>query len=167
MSELREHLKDAFRDLEYRHTFAEESLNTSIATQIKVLREQRGWNQRELATRADMLQPAISRLENINYSAWSLASLKRLAQTFDLVLSVKFETFGSLLDEVEEMNREYLQRHSFEGDPAFAGAEFTDAVQAVISSTMAELLQMGSTESITRILADSHTTSGREIHVST
>ena len=76
MSELREHLKDAFRDLEYRHTFAEESLNTSIATQIKVLREHRGWNQGELATRADMLQPAISRLENINYSAWSLATLK-------------------------------------------------------------------------------------------
>ena len=166
MSELREHLKDAFRDLEYRHTFAEESLNTSIATQIKVLREQRGWNQGELATRADMLQPAISRLENINYSAWSLASLKRFAQTFDLVLSVKFETFGSLLDEVEEMDREYLQRHSFEDDPAFAGAESTDAVQAVISSTMAELLQTDSTESATHMLADLQTTLGREIHAS-
>ena len=166
MSELREHFKDAFRDLEYRHAFAEESLNTSIATQIKVLREQRGWNQGELATQADMLQPAISRLENINYSAWSLASLKRLAQTFDLVLSVKFETFGSLLNEVEEMNREYLQRYSFEDDPAFAGAEPAQAGQAVISSTVAELLQTDSTESVTHILADSQTSSGREIHAS-
>lgn len=167
MSELREHLKDAFRDCEYRHTFAEESLNTSIATQIKVLREQRGWNQGELATHADMQQPAISRFENINYSAWSLTTLKRLAQTFDLVLSVKFETFASLLNEVEEMNREYLERCSFEDDPAFAGAESTQAVEAVIGSTVAELLQMDSTECITHILADSQTTSGREIHVST
>ena len=148
MSELREHFKDAFRDLEYRHTFAEESLNTSIATQIKVLREQRGWNQGELATRADMLQPAISRLENINYSAWSLASLKRLAQTFDLVLSVKFETFGSLLNEVEEMNREYLQRDSFEDDPAFAGAEPVQAGQTAISSMLAEHLDVTSTKGI-------------------
>lgn len=167
MSELREHFKDAFRDLEYRHTFAEESLNTSIATQIKVLREQRGWNQGELATHADMQQPAISRLENINYSAWSLATLKRLAQTFDLVLSVKFETFGSLLNEVEGMNREYLQRYSFEDDPAFAGAEPAQAEQTVTDPIVAELFEMGSTGSVIHIQTDSQTSSGREIYVST
>ena len=41
MSELVEKLRDEFRDKEYRHAYADECLNTMIATQIKVLREQR------------------------------------------------------------------------------------------------------------------------------
>ena len=41
MSRFLERLKQAFRDEEYRHSYADEFLNTYIATQIKTLREQR------------------------------------------------------------------------------------------------------------------------------
>ena len=37
MSELRANLRSEFHDEEYRHTYADESLNTHVATQIKVL----------------------------------------------------------------------------------------------------------------------------------
>ena len=48
MNESREALKQEFRDEEYRYAYAEDFLNTWVATQIVALREQRGLNQAEL-----------------------------------------------------------------------------------------------------------------------
>lgn len=42
MNGLVKNLKHEFADEEYRHSYAESFLNSSIATQIKVLREQNG-----------------------------------------------------------------------------------------------------------------------------
>ena len=49
MNGLVKNLKHEFADEEYRHSYAESFLNSSIATQIKVLREQRKWRQADLA----------------------------------------------------------------------------------------------------------------------
>ena len=97
MSELIEKLKTAFQDEEYRHSYAEECLNTMIATQIRVLREQRELTQRTLAQKCAMKQPRIAILEDANYSNWSINSLKRLARAFDLALSVRFDSFSDLI----------------------------------------------------------------------
>ena len=67
-----------------------------------------------------MKQERISVLEDVNYESWSVTTLKRLAKAFDLRLSIKFETFGSFLQEFETFNRETLKRASFEEDPAFS-----------------------------------------------
>ena len=45
MSELVDQLRAEFQDEEYRHSYAEECVNTMIATQIKVLREARNMTQ--------------------------------------------------------------------------------------------------------------------------
>jgi transcriptional regulator with XRE-family HTH domain len=119
MSELRGNLREEFQDKEYRHAYADESLSTYIATQIKVLREQRDFTQRELAERAGMAQPRIAVLEDVNYSSWSIGTLRRLAQAFDLRLSVKFENFSSLIPEIETLGRESLERESFADDTWF------------------------------------------------
>jgi len=47
MSEFLDTLKIEFLDEEYRYAYAEDFLNTSVATQINVLREQRGMTQEE------------------------------------------------------------------------------------------------------------------------
>jgi predicted XRE-type DNA-binding protein len=86
MSELRDNLKDEFQDHEYRHAYAGESLSAYIATQIKVLREQGKLTQLELAKLAGMAQPRIAVLEDVNYSSWSITTLRRLAQAFDVRL---------------------------------------------------------------------------------
>ena len=112
-------LKKAFLRKEYRHVYSEEFLNNSIATQIKVLREQRGWNQDELAEKAGMKQSAISRLEDVNYFSWNVKTLQRLAEAFDLTLRISFEGFGERLDDILEFSRESLERPSFDDDPAF------------------------------------------------
>src|SRR5947209_1065158 len=120
MSELTNKFRTEFRDEETRHIYAEDLLNTYIATQIKVLREQREWSQQVLAERAGMRQERISVLEDVDYEAWSVRTLKRLARAFDLRLSIKFESFGSFLTEFDQFNRRSLTRLSFADDPAFA-----------------------------------------------
>jgi transcriptional regulator with XRE-family HTH domain len=119
MSELRERLKKEFADQEYREAYAEDFLNTSIATQIKVIREQREMTQGELADKIGTKQAGISRSENVNYAAWKIETLKKIAFALGCRLKVSIETFGSLLDEAETFSREALQRVSFENDLAF------------------------------------------------
>ncbi|MFZ0929249.1 MAG: XRE family transcriptional regulator, partial [Syntrophobacteraceae bacterium] len=93
-------LRQPFHDKDYRHGYVDEFLNASIASQIKVLREQRGWSQKELAEQTGMAQPRISTLENVNYSRWSIETLRRLAEAFDLALSVSFVSFGERLRDI-------------------------------------------------------------------
>uniref|UniRef100_A0A6M3IH09 Putative DNA binding, helix-turn-helix domain containing protein n=1 Tax=viral metagenome TaxID=1070528 RepID=A0A6M3IH09_9ZZZZ len=113
MNGLVKSLKRAFRDKQYRHGYVDDFLNVSIATQIKVLREQCGWSQKELADQAGMLQPRISVLENINYSSWSIKVLKKIAEAFDLTLCVSFESFGRRVKDIEKFGRKELERNSF------------------------------------------------------
>ncbi|MGA9994835.1 MAG: helix-turn-helix transcriptional regulator [Pyrinomonadaceae bacterium] len=119
MSELTETLRKEFKDKETRQVYCDEFLNSSIATQIKVLREQRGLTQKELAEQADMRQERISVLEDVNYSSWTINVLRRLAEAFDLTLTVKFESFGEKLFAIEDMSRETLEKPSFDEDPVF------------------------------------------------
>jgi transcriptional regulator with XRE-family HTH domain len=134
MSELRSNLREEFRDKEYRHAYADESLNTYIATQIKVLREQRNLTQTQLADLAGMAQPRIAVLEDINYSSWSINTLRRLAEAFDLRLAVKFENFSSLVVELETLSRESLERESFDDDTWFHKKEVLSAESSLLKS---------------------------------
>lgn len=119
MSDLIERLRSDFQDEEYRHSYAEECLNTMVATQIKVLREQREMSQTELAEKTGMKQPRIPLLEDANYSSWTLSTLKRFARAFDLALTVKFDAFSDVILDFESISRESLERPSFKDDPLF------------------------------------------------
>jgi len=119
MSTIFKRMWQAFRDKEYRDIYTEGFSNSKIATQIKVLREQRGWTQQQLAEAAGMKQSRIATLEDVNYSSWSIRTLRRLAETFDLWLDVEFKEFGAVWPQLQDFNRESLTRHSFADDPAF------------------------------------------------
>jgi transcriptional regulator with XRE-family HTH domain len=116
---LREELIENKDDKEYRHGYADENLNATIATQIKVLREQREWKQEDLAKEAGMKQPMISRYENVNYSSWSINTLKKLAAAFDVYLDVRFQSFQTLVEIAENFGRETLEVPPFTEDPFF------------------------------------------------
>ena len=119
MSEYPNTLKEDLRDEEYRYAYAEDFLNTLIATQIKVLREQRGMTQAGLANAIGTKQAGISRLENVNYNAWKTETLRRIAHALKVRLRITFETFGTLLDDAGSFSRQSLQRPDFENDPVF------------------------------------------------
>ncbi len=121
MSDLFQRLKSSFNDEKYRHVYADAFVDSKIATQIKVLREQPGreWTQEQLAQRAAMRQARISALEDVNYSAWTLSTLRRLARAYDLYIDVEFKEFGRLETDLDGLDREHLSRCSFRDDPAF------------------------------------------------
>jgi transcriptional regulator with XRE-family HTH domain len=101
-------------DPEFRHSYAASFMNSCIAAQIKIIREKRRWTQAQLAERIGTKQAGISRLENVNYDAWKVETLARLARAFDVRLRISFEEFDSLFDEIHNYGREALERESFE-----------------------------------------------------
>ena len=81
------------REGEYSEGYAESFLNSYIATQIKVIREQREMTQAELGRRMG-LQAGVSGMRTSNYSSWSIKTLIRLARAFHVRLKVSFEPLG-------------------------------------------------------------------------
>ncbi len=116
---LRNRLRKDLIDPEFRHAYADEHLNLSVATQIKVIREQQKLSQKELAEKLNTKQAGVSRLESANYDGWSVRVLRKLAEAFDLRLRISFEEFGTLWHEVDCFSRESLQRRSFNEDSEF------------------------------------------------
>lgn len=117
MSDIERALRTELRDPEYSEAYAESFLNAFVATQIKVIREQRQMTQAQLATAIGTTQAGVSRIENVNYSSWSVRTLIKLARAFGVRLKVSFEPFGTLPDEVMAFNRVTLERVKREEDP--------------------------------------------------
>jgi transcriptional regulator with XRE-family HTH domain len=160
MSELRDNLRSEFHDKEYRQIYSDESLNTYIATQIKVLREQRELTQKQLAEETGMAQPRIAVLEDVNYSSWSIGTLRRLAQAFDLRLSVKFENFSSLIPELEGFDRESLKRDSFKDDSWFHKKTVKSADMPILEAAYATTQETPTMYGSARMFSNGGETSG-------
>jgi transcriptional regulator with XRE-family HTH domain len=142
MDDIQKNLKKELQDPETRRDYAEEFLNAFIALQVKTLRQQREWSQEDLAERAGMKQSRISAMEQVDYSSWSVRTLRRLAQAFDLALIVKFESFGKFLDDVARVSREELERPSFAEDPAFrSGSPRTAPEPSRVDCSVPSVLQ--------------------------
>ncbi|MEI9969485.1 MAG: helix-turn-helix transcriptional regulator [Terracidiphilus sp.] len=96
LGEIYNSLRSNLRDPEYAEGYAEEFLNAYIATQIKVIREQRNMTQAQLAEQIGTTQAGVSRYENVNYPSWSISGLKKVARALHVRLKVSFEPFGTL-----------------------------------------------------------------------
>jgi len=145
MSTIFDRMRQSFPDKDYRHTYANGLVDSKLATQLKVLREQRGWTQAQLAEKCGMQQARISVLEDVNYASWSISTLRRIGKAFDLWLDVEWKEFGEIPSTLQNMSRETLERESFDNDPLFheevaAGDgkthdnEFQDTMSMVVSS---------------------------------
>jgi len=125
MQELIKTLTAEFHDKEYAHAYMEDFSNMATAAQIKALREQRGWTQKELADASSMKQERICALEDIDYDAWTIKTLRKLAKAFDLTVKLSFEKFSSGILDVSKINSETLKRTSRQEDlKEFASHEF-------------------------------------------
>lgn len=116
MKELVKTLVSEFDDKEYAHAYMEEFSNMAIAAQIKALREQRNWTQKQLAEFAGMKQERICALEDVDYDAWTIKVLRRIAKAFDLTVKVSFEKFSSSIIDISKITPESLKRTSREED---------------------------------------------------
>jgi ribosome-binding protein aMBF1 (putative translation factor) len=119
VTNLTEILRDEFSDPEYRYGYVESHLDSCLAAQIRVLREQRGMTQEQLALAMKTKQSVVSRMEDVNYSAWSVITLKKVARALGVRLKVTFEEFSTLPADLEGFDRESMQRAPFDQDRVF------------------------------------------------
>ncbi len=140
---LRKRLKRQLRDRQFRHAYADEHLNLSISTQIKVIRESQQLSQAALGGMIGTKQAGISRIESANYSGWSIDTLRRLAEAFDLRLTVSFEEFGTLWKEVDNFKRASLERRSFAEDPEFIDREMNETTHTQNGFGLIQPTRMG------------------------
>lgn len=140
MNARRRRLLDELRDPEYRKHYAESHLNSTLATQISAIREQRGLTQTKLAERLGKQQAAISRIENVNYARWNIATLRDIASALDCWLSVRLESWGQLVEDVENYSAESLRRERFADDPVFWGSDANGPVAEPVRWVQQQLL---------------------------
>jgi transcriptional regulator with XRE-family HTH domain len=109
----RKRLLAELKNKQYRDAYAAEHVKTMMPIQNRILREQRGWSQGQLAERRKTTQSVISRLEDPNYGKLSLSSLLKLASAYDVALLVKFVPFSRLLHEFEDTSPQALSAKEF------------------------------------------------------
>jgi transcriptional regulator with XRE-family HTH domain len=130
-------LMEDLKDKKQRDAFVSSHINTGIPFQIRALRDQRGWSQNELGEQIPekaMTQENISRLEDPNYSKFTLTTLKRLASAFDVALMVRFVPFSELINWEINLSTESLIVTSFPEESYFQAEKIeidTDTEQFV------------------------------------
>ena len=87
----------AMNNKAYRHGMVNAQIEIDLPFQIRALRKQRGWTQPELAAKAGMKQSRISNIEKPGATRFTLETLRRLAEAFDVALVVRFAPFGELV----------------------------------------------------------------------
>lgn len=113
----REELLGLLKDRERRHFLASVMTRRGLAEQIREIRLARGWTQAELARATGKVQETISQLENPDYGSYTLKTLQRLAEAFDVTLTVRFEPFSELVRWMTELTTEDLAVPDYEHDP--------------------------------------------------
>jgi transcriptional regulator with XRE-family HTH domain len=99
---------------EYREAFVYENVYTTLAFQIRALREQRDCSQKRVGREAKMAQERISILEDPNAETKpTLNTLLRLAAAFDVGLEVRFVPFSRVLNSSFENTPKSLEVPSF------------------------------------------------------
>jgi transcriptional regulator with XRE-family HTH domain len=94
----REDLIAALQSQALRPAFVASQVATTLARQIRAMREARGWSTAELAALMGTSPRTIARLERAQGSTTSLATLTRLAALFDVALAVQFVPMSVLVD---------------------------------------------------------------------
>jgi transcriptional regulator with XRE-family HTH domain len=110
-------LLERFRDKTYRHLMASQLVKRGLAEQIHEMRLDRGWTQAELAQASGKVQETISQLENPDYGNYTLKTLQRLAEAFDVALIVRFAPFSELAHWITDLSPEKLAVSNFDHDP--------------------------------------------------
>lgn len=109
----REQIVTSLRDPEYRQEFRDD-IGTTLALQIRLLRERQELTQEQLAAILGRRQETISLWENPDYGRYTLSTLKDLARAFDVALIVRFAPYGELIDWTANLSPDRLAPVSFD-----------------------------------------------------
>jgi transcriptional regulator with XRE-family HTH domain len=90
-----------------------DQIRTSVAFQIRALRDQRDWTQKDLAEKAGKPTNSISRLEDPDYGKLTLTTLLEMAKAFDVALLVQFVEYDDWLNRMADVSPPALRKRSF------------------------------------------------------
>jgi transcriptional regulator with XRE-family HTH domain len=96
--------KPKWANREYREAYMEAAVEQGVAWQIKINRTRRKMSQKMLAQALGTTQSAVSRMEDPEYGAHSLETLRQLAKIFDCALIVKFAGYSVLARESRRLS---------------------------------------------------------------
>lgn len=141
ISDKERQIRDSLANREYREALAIEHVNTTLAIQIRVMRENHQWKQSDLAARLGKHQETVSQWENPDYGRHSMTTLKALAGAFDVALLVKFMPFSELVQDMVNLSEARLSPRSFGEEQYYASAavavtsNLMDGIKVIDAST--------------------------------
>jgi len=83
-----------------RHEYMIQRLRMEIAYQVRLIRLQRGFTQKQLAEKCHTKQPAIAQVENWNAKFPGINTLRQIAKGLDCALLVRFETWEEIINSI-------------------------------------------------------------------
>lgn len=119
ISNISKKLFEKLRRKQYRDAYVGEHVRRGIATQIRALRDQRGWKQGEFSNYLGKPQSVVSRLEDPSYGKVTVQTLLEVAATFDVALQVRFITHSSFVQQTRDLTTASMQVVGFVDDIGF------------------------------------------------
>lgn len=126
-------MEKSFRSLkaaDVREAFVEAHLVNGLAHQIRILREQRGWTQAELAKITKTTQTTISRFEDPSYGKYSIQTLLRLGKAFDVAFFVRYLSFSDFLQKTWDTSPSNFEASGYEEESSWIQS-YTDEAQSL------------------------------------
>jgi transcriptional regulator with XRE-family HTH domain len=105
---------DELNEKQMRAAYLDAQTRAKLAQQIRALRVQRGWLQRDLGERMGKPQGNIARLEDSDVARYTLTTLLDLASAFDVGLVAKFVAYEDFLKDTQNLSPSVLQVKSFD-----------------------------------------------------
>lgn len=113
----RKEVRKGLEDAEYRRAWKREYVSVGLAFQLRALRESRGWTQTKLGELTGTRQETLSQWENPNYGKYTISTLLRLSDAYDVGLQVRLVPFDELINWTVDTTPERLAPPSFEDEP--------------------------------------------------
>ena len=127
-------------------------VRTSIALQIRRLRENGDMSQSDLAARVGTRQSAVSRLENTDYGRASVQTLLDIANALDVALVVKFVSYPEFLLQHGKVTPDALSAETF--SQTYERYAATDRNTSISSGLRQKIAGPSSGNTIPRFVSD-------------
>ena len=109
----------------YRQSLKRADIANGISFQLSAMMRERGWNQLALAKESGIAQPTISKYLR-GYEKYSVQTLNKLADTFDVSLAVRFEPYSELVNYHVDLRPELIQVPRSDQDVALREMQVDD-----------------------------------------
>ncbi len=143
MSSKRQSIARRLASKKFRRTLKRADIANGISFQLKALMHARGWNQRDLARESGIAQPLLSKYLK-GYESYSVQTLDKLADAFDVSLGVRFETYGQLVDYHIDLSPERLLVPRYDEDTALREMQSASS-GSMIAQTLPRQIMPGRT----------------------